>query len=671
MRLTILFFFLTTQLLFSQENMQPGFDLLEKGKFKSAVPFFQNIVELEPQNKTAKLCLGRAVGLSGNASQSIEIFKELDTDYSNDYEIKLNLAEAHLWNSNPKKAKEIYLKLVEIDPVNFSANFGLANSYAKLNDNQSALVFINKALGIQPENQSAQVSRKYILLGLADQQKKQQQFEASNNTLNLILKDNINDREALINKGINYILDEDYKKARKFLEFIKIREIDVYEASILLSHLSILEHKNKLAISYADDAIAAVSKDQPDVYLNANIQKVNALGANKNFKKANLLIEKLENEIGESPKIELAKARMKTWDRQYFKGLEIYNSIEGLPYEVNMGKSEIFSAFNERMNSEEAIDSALVIDPNSTDALKIKNELQHRFSPSIELEGTISNDIGFNEADEFKVGMFFPTKGKHHFFARSLWRNANNELLGTRANQLSLAIGDKWQISRRLLFEFAYGALSYQNEESSRSISYLSDVKLNYRLDNKQSIGLSYDREALNYSSDLIESGIISSNYNLFYQFQYHKVPGAFLKYNYSTQSDGNSRNSIFGSIFYEVKSFPLIKVGMNYTTLSFKEDRSELYFSPDKYVVYEAFLHFANAYNPRAKVSYSFLFNFGKQKIDLNPSENIRRIELDVGYRFSPKIHLIASYFNNTAANSTAKGYSFTRYGLKLKLTL
>ncbi len=49
-----------------QEPLQKGFTLLENGNFAAAKTFFENTLKTEPSNKTAQICYGRAVGLSGN-----------------------------------------------------------------------------------------------------------------------------------------------------------------------------------------------------------------------------------------------------------------------------------------------------------------------------------------------------------------------------------------------------------------------------------------------------------------------------------------------------------------------------------------------------------------------------------------------------------------------------
>ena len=65
--------------------MQEGFTYLETGKYAQAETFFDTILKDYPQNKTARLCYGRAVGLNGDAQKANTIFTNLLADYPTDF----------------------------------------------------------------------------------------------------------------------------------------------------------------------------------------------------------------------------------------------------------------------------------------------------------------------------------------------------------------------------------------------------------------------------------------------------------------------------------------------------------------------------------------------------------------------------------------------------------
>ena len=89
------------------QNMEEGFAYLETGKYKKAATFFNKIIAIYPKNKTAEICYGRALGLSGKAKVAVLIFSDLLKKYPQDFEIKLNYACGFkYWRKNTKELQE-------------------------------------------------------------------------------------------------------------------------------------------------------------------------------------------------------------------------------------------------------------------------------------------------------------------------------------------------------------------------------------------------------------------------------------------------------------------------------------------------------------------------------------------------------------------------------------
>ena len=96
-RKIIFLFLVTTSVLTAQSDMSKGFGLLEQGNFQEAELFFGEYLKEDPNNKTAKLCYGRAVGLSGEPKKATILFSELLKEYPGDFEILINYNESFLW----------------------------------------------------------------------------------------------------------------------------------------------------------------------------------------------------------------------------------------------------------------------------------------------------------------------------------------------------------------------------------------------------------------------------------------------------------------------------------------------------------------------------------------------------------------------------------------------
>ena len=130
----LLFIGCASHFVIAQDDMSPGFKLLEKGDFEKAESFFESYLQSDPENKTANLCYGRAVGLSGDPKRATVLFGSLKDQYPNDYEITINYNESFLWDKQYNKAKPLYQDLVEKYPDKFGAVLGYANTLSNLKE---------------------------------------------------------------------------------------------------------------------------------------------------------------------------------------------------------------------------------------------------------------------------------------------------------------------------------------------------------------------------------------------------------------------------------------------------------------------------------------------------------------------------------------------------------
>jgi len=208
------FLTLISTVLFSQSPIEQGFELLDKGDFSAAADFFGEYLEDHPDNKTAKICYGRAIGLSSDPIAATELFTDLSIEYPGDLEVDLNLAESWLWQSKYQNAKKVYDVIIEDYPESFAGLLGAANTYSNLKEYDTARELINRALTIQPNNAGALTSQKYILLGLAESVRSKGDYTQASEAYQTILSYEPKDRSTLINHAINYILWGQLSNAR-------------------------------------------------------------------------------------------------------------------------------------------------------------------------------------------------------------------------------------------------------------------------------------------------------------------------------------------------------------------------------------------------------------------------------------------------------------------------
>jgi len=509
------------------------------------------------------------------------------------------------------------------------------------------------------------------LYGIADNKRKNEEYKPAISILDEVLEEYRNDEQALINKGICYLSMNDVKTAEWIFNYMQERDINNFETSLLLSHVSLLKHKNKDAISFANKAIKLSEALSSEKHLRAQIQKVNALGASKDFKQANSILKNLESQYGDHNDIKLAKARMLIWDQEFKTGMIAYTEVSDSNYIFHMGLAEAYRAQHYNLKAIDQIRKALEHIPNQPDALRLLKDIEREQSVSFITRASTSSDIGMNNSNDYLLDVSVPIKEKHCILIDVGLRKTLQGLDNLDAQQKRFVIGNVWRISPKLKIERKMGLINFDNQEQGSSLNFIHELNVNYKLTKHHALGISTSREPLKYSSDLIRSGIFKNSIVSNYSFNKHNWPGLYLQYEKAFQTDENDMDILFASLFYQVTTFPLLKAGINYSQMTYNFSQPLLYFSPDNYSVIEAFVQFGNDFDMKSKFIYHLEVTYGKQKLEQDPRINTTRITVEGGYRFSDKISLRGQYFYSTAANSTNKGFSFTRWQAALKVIL
>ena len=156
----------------------------------------------------------------------------------------------------------------------------------------------------------------------------------------------------------------------------------------------------------------------------------------------------------------------------------------------------------------------------------------------------------------------------------------------------------------------------------------------------------------------------VSSNFNL----------GWFTQYFYTAQSDENTRNLLFTSLYYNISNKPSFKAGLNYQYLSFKNQVPTIYFSPEKFNAVEVFIDLIKTEGIAKPKEWFYNLNaaYGLQYIEENPSLSTYRVQAKLGYKFSDRV--MANFYGtrsniaSAGANSGSNGFTFTEIGFRLK---
>jgi len=667
----ILFLFLISISIktFSQE-MQAGFTYLEQGKYIKAKLFFENILKTYPQNRTARLCYGRAIGLTGNSNKAVSIFTLLKSEYPNDFEIKLNYAESLLWHKEYTKAELFYKQLVAEKKLNFPAVLGYANTLSNLKNYKKALKYVNKALQIQNKNKNALVSRKYIRLGYANIFSQNKEFEKALQLLDKNLIDFPNDKDTLLNKANLYLTSNNSKKAAKVYIALSTNPKD---SIIGLNGLALVAHKefkNKKALELATAAKKKVEnyKNDQKLFLATQERYVQALLWNEKFTAAKKNLKSLEVNYSKNPQIWSLQATQGMYTSDFKTSLRKYTSILNLQkksFDGNLGIANAYRAVGKDFLAYEYAFKTLQFYPKQPDAEKLIATLKKIHTPWAQHKMAFTFDNGNNEA--FTTSLFtevpFSTKLKTNL--EYTYRKTENTITRDEASTNELALHFLYKFNQKISV-ISKGGLSKSDAITNDYIQWTSELKLKTKPFRRHNLDIGYQRMLQNFNADLIDREIVMNNYSLNYNLSTLFNFGWYTQIIYTSQTDSNTRNLLFTSIYYSFLKRPTIKAGINYQYISFKNQVPTIYFSPNSFNAIEIFTDLISNHNK--KWFYAGTIATGYQYIEENAASTTFRTDIKLGYQITNRFSgtLYSKYSN--IASATAAGFRFTEFGLLLK---
>jgi tetratricopeptide (TPR) repeat protein len=653
--------------------MNEGFSYLETRKYKQAETFFENILIMYPKNKTAKLCYGRALGLNGNGERAATIFINLLERYPQDFEIKLNYAESLLWNENYNKAKDYYKNLLEENPNSFPALLGYANTLSNLKFFNEALEFIDKALLTSPGNLNALTSKKYINLGYANQYVQNGDYKAA---LKILLK-NLQlfkkDIETLQNIANVYLISSDFSKAEATYKTIGISPQNKLTSLNSLALVSHLKGNNKKALEISSKAIHYISNKTSEALLQQTKERyAQALIWNRKYKKAAILIQKLNNEYPNKNWVLSLRASLNIYKSNFEKSIKDYNRIlknDTTSFDGNLGKANALKASGYFIEAYKSAENTLKFYKNQKDAVNFIKKLDKSFTPFVVAESSYSFDNGNNKAYSYKATSEFSFSTKFKLLGSYNYRTTNNSLSGLKATSNNVLGGVSYQLLHNIKLKSLIGLASSKTETNTFN-QLVADISLLTKPFKLQNLELGYKREIQNFNAALLAENIVQNNYLINYSLNTNFRLGWFTQYYYTTQNDTNTRNLIFTSLYYTILEKPSLKAGVNYQNISFKNQVPTIYFSPGKFNAYEVFFNIIKDENITKENEwfYELTAASGFQYIENSKKQRTYRIQSKLGYKFSEKSILTLYGSKSNIASATAAGFTFTEIGLRFK---
>ena len=670
---SVLFFFLFLSFVHGQ-NMQEGFTYLEKGDFAKAETFFASVLKEYPDNKTARLCYARAIGLNESPKKALEVFIQLKEEYPEDLEIKLNYAESLLWNKKYDDAKIYYTTLVAENPTSFVAHLGFANTLSNLKEYESALLNVNKALDLSPGNGGALVSRKYIKLGFANQKVNAKQYEEAEKFYDEILKDFPNDKETLLNKANLYLISKQIEKGNEVYKLLAPEN-----PNVALNGLSLLAHLNEKdteALTLATESLEKSETITDETIIKQTKERyVQALIWNRKYDLAeeniNSLLVKYPNENW----VLALSATLAIYKSDFNQSIDDYSNIlknDSKSFDGNLGIANAYYASGEIDKAYNAVYQTLDIFKNQNDASNFLKKLNAEHTPVLEEKLSYSFDNGDNTAFASLTQITFPTSTKWSFNTSYQLRKTENKVTLANATTNDFTLGTTYKFHPKISFSLNAGVSNAKAVTNSYN-QLLVHTYFKMKPLKLQDLEVGYKREMQNFNSDLIDKQIVSNNFYANYNISTNVKLGWFTQYFYTTQSDSNTRNLLFTSLYYNFLSKPVLKGGINYQFIAFKNQVPTDYFSPKKFNAVELFIDFLKDENIAEVKSIFYNVNAatGFQYIEDNDKQWTYRIQAKFGYKFSDRLLANVYGLRSNIASATAAGFTYNEFGVRLKWLL
>lgn len=664
---------IATSITLSAQDMKEGFTYLETGKYAKAETFFSKILKDYPNNKTARLCYGRAIGLNGKATNANLLFTKLLKDYPTDFEVKLNYAESLLWSNKFTNAKSYYSNLVTENPKSFAALLGFANTLSNLKLYEDALVYVNKALDVSANNPNALTSKKYIYLGYAYQKQQAQQYEDAETLLTKSLQLFDDDKDSLLNLANLYLIWEKFDDAKATYERLAKQpqhNIIALNGLALVAHL---KHKEKRALNLSTEAYTSLTTNTDASITQQTTERyAQALIWNKKYKTAQQLIDQLIISYPNKNWVLALRATLNIYKSNFKKSLADYNQIlvnDSTSFDGNLGKANVLKALGKFDEAYNAANSTLKFYDNQKDATNFINTLDIKFSPQLDSKASHTFDNGDNKAYNFSTKASFPISTKLSVLGHYSYRTTNNTVSNNSANSNNLSIGIAYDLLPNITFNASTGLTSAKAESTDYS-QLLAELFLDIKTFKLQNLTVGYKRQVESFNADLLDRELVQNNFYANYNLSTNVNFGWYTQLIHTTQNDGNTRNLLFTSLYYNLLAKPNIKVGANYQLISFKDQVPSIYFSPERFNAYEVFVNLIKDENTAKDKQwfYNLTGAIGHQYIEDDPKQSAWRLQGALGYKFSQRslVNLYGTHSN--IASATAAGFTFTEIGLRFK---
>ncbi len=433
--------------------------------------------------------------------------------------------------------------------------------------------------------------------------------------------------------------------------------------------MRICNTKIKRALNYAKKSLAFAKADTTRI-VTANVRFVQALIWNGKYHTAQENIDKLKTTYPDNKRILALQATLGMYTGRFGKSIRVYQQIleqDSTSFDGNLGIANAYKAQGDLKEAHAYAEKTLEYYPNQKDASALLQIINNTLAPVLDTHAAYTKDNGDNEAFSVGATATLPINSRFKTQLSYNLRTTENKVTNTTADNVSASIGAHYRIHNNTWLEGKVGLV-----KASATENEFSDINGSIFLKSKplplQYLEVGYSRNLQDFNAALIDEKIFMNNFSLNYNLGTNFNFGWYTGIMHTQQTDGNNRNLLFTSIYYNITKRPALKAGINYQYLSFKEQVPTLYFSPSRYQAVELFLDLSGK---TGNWSYNINTAAGLQRVVDDESTTLFRAEGRLNYTVTERFQagLYAKYSNIAAA--TAAGFEFLEIGINIRWQL
>ena len=471
--------------------------------------------------------------------------------------------------------------------------------------------------------------------------------------LDSFLMDHPEEVSLLLLRGDLCLQGANFKEAVNTYSRLIPLEFEPITARINLSYALFMDHKPKKALEMAK---AAWEIDQN--HKSATVNYFNAMLWNVQTKNAKEFLEANISKLTAADKLVLS-ARLYTSSGDFKRGLGYYEELVNLEASKHYVKEygDVLMAKSQVKKSDDLYKANTSILSESDMAAhhqKVKELYKLRSGAQL----SFFKDVGGNVRWDYALWSDIVKKS----FLEGKVSTGKSVYTAFDANKTTSAyihLNLKERYSSTLSGNTEVHLQEIRPLEGDKFVGVTGSKMFTYQPNDRRMLGLGYTREILSFTASIINQNIRNNSLGYVTHIMLDGKTGLFSQGNMGKLTDSNEKFQFFGSFYHVFNAEPLVKTGINYSTLHFTNQEITEYFSPDKYKNLELFADLNLKQLPIKHLQIAMQGAAGMQKIEDRKIEKALRFQTELGYQVKD-MTIGLKYQSSNVASSTGVGYKF-----------